>query len=109
MFEPEPSGDNCMEISCFYRKKGMNYFNGDMESGGFYLSFNKGKFETRDGYNSFQHMMFDGYKIKVADGERDNKKKCEKLLNALVTQELAQAAFDGDKRKVFDMLKTVAA
>ena len=77
-FEPNTEGYNAIEIHCFYQKPGYNYYNGDKETGGFYLSFQPGEVKTdpEGRYSSFCFTMFtSGFKIKVMDGTRDNKKK----------------------------------
>lgn len=109
MFEPNTAGDDAIEISVFYQKPGYNYYNGDKESGGFYVSFQPGKMETdpEGRYSSFTFMMFtSGFKIKVVDATRDNKKKCEKILN-LITKEVAEKAFQGDKGWVYQFVKQI--
>ena len=108
-FEPNTTGDNAVEVNVFYQKPGYNYYNGDKETGGFYLSFQPGNYSTTPGstYATFTFMMFtSGFKIKVMDGTRDNKKKCEKILN-LITKEVAHKAFEGDKDWVFQFVKQI--
>jgi hypothetical protein len=106
-FEPNTAGDNAIEVSVNYQKPGYNYYNGDKEPGGFYVSFQPGTYTTspNSNFGSFSFTMFTtGFKIKVCDGTRDNKKKCEKILN-LVTKEIAEKAFEGDKGFVFQSIK----
>jgi len=108
-FEPNTAGDNAVEISAFYQKPGYNYYNGDKGTGGFYLSFQPGEYTTspNSNFGSFSFTMFTtGFKIKVMDGTRDNKKKCEKILN-LITKEVAHKAFEGDKDWVFQFVKQI--
>lgn len=102
-FNPNEKGDNAVEVSVFYQKGGMNWYNGKQESGGFYVSFHSGVSDKNDKYSSFTCMLFDGFKIRVADGTRDNKKKCQTILDS-ITEEIAQAAFDNKPQTVFDLL-----
>lgn len=103
-FPPKPNGDNAVEISAFYQKGGMNWFNGKTESGGFYISFHTGCLKRDHWGESFTYMMFDGFKVKVADGSRDNKKKCAALLER-VTEEIALLAYEDNQKGCYDALK----
>lgn len=108
-FEPNTAGDNAVDISVFHQKPGYNYYSGDRESGGFYLSFQPGTRKSIPGSNfeSFEFTMFtSGFKIKVMDATRNNKKKCEQILN-LITKEVAEKAFEGDKNWVFQFVKQI--
>lgn len=108
-FEPNTAGDNAIEIYAFYQKPGYNYYNGDKESGGFYLSFQPGEYTCEPGSNfgSFKFTMFtSGFKIKVMDATRNNSKKLEKILG-LITKEVARKAFEGDKGWVYQFVKQI--
>lgn len=108
-FEPNTAGDNAIEIYAFYQKPGYNYYNGDKESGGFYLSFQPGVRKSIPGsaFESFEFPMFtSGFKIKVMDATRNNNKKLEKILS-LITEEVARKAFEGDKGWVYQFVKQI--
>lgn len=103
-FPENNNGDNAIEISTFFKKAGVNWYNGQSENGGFWVSFSVGKLEKKDGYSMFSHMMFGGFKVRVAEGTRDNKKKCANILSQ-ITQEIAELAFNDHKQLVIDRLK----
>jgi hypothetical protein len=96
-------------VSVNYQKPGYNYYSGDRESGGFYIGVQPGEYTTspNSNFGSFSFTMFTtGFKIKVMDATRDNKKKCEKILN-LITKEVAEKAFEGDKNWVLQFIKQI--
>ena len=105
-FEPKASGDNAVEVSIFYRKTGMNWYNGHHERGGFYISFTIGKETMERGYSSFSHMMFEGgFKYMIEEASRDNKKKIQALFDKVADETVAKLAFDGDKQAAVEYVR----
>lgn len=101
-------GNNATEVSVFFQKPRVNMHNGQSESGGFYVSFNTGAVEHGDGYSSFRFEMFAGFKVKVAEGSRDSKKKCQQILDS-IPESVAIAAHEGDRATAYQLLKQVFA
>ena len=103
-FNENKDGNNAVQVSVRYRKAGINYFNAKHEESGFYVGFTTGRAEKDDIFSTFRFMLGDGVKFRVKDGSRDSKKTCQALLS-LVTESMAELAFNGDYESLSRLIK----
>lgn len=96
-----------LKISVGYQKGGVNWYNGQHETGGIYVYFTP----VRKEQWSVSQILGEGYKIHVADSNRKNTRKMEKIFNALEPKMDALKDFyvAEDKQAIFALLNETAA
>ena len=75
---------NYIKVNLFYQKSGINWYNSQQEAGGYYLSVNSVRRESRGSYVCESFVMFDGFKVMLvpADSRRSKKLAAQAELKA---------------------------
>ena len=113
--ELKNSGDyNNLKVEASYAKGGMNYFNGNREPKGMYISVAASEVSYSRGFKSEAFLMFDdsvaNFKFFLFPMGRDNKKKVAAFNAALdgLDGEAVAALFEADNKKaIVDVVKLV--
>lgn len=100
---------NELKITVFYRKAGYNYYNGQKEDGGLYVSFKPVK--RTNGIESYvmlsDKIIESGFKTKALSMNRDNKKKVARFSNMLTNDILEKIRDYYEKQEFSRMIENL--